>query len=195
VLAGGLPYAAMMDEIKAMGIALPAPPSEEASRLETMRSLWQDAGLVNVETRTIEVQRSFESFERFWEIAQTGPRVAARVAQMGEDERAHLRDGLRRRLPSVDAQGRLTYRAWANAIKGRVPAESCADDSARANRRAGAAPRLRAMKDGPNIARIAGLIGEPARAEMLTALLGGRALTATSWPRPPASPSRRRART
>jgi ubiquinone/menaquinone biosynthesis C-methylase UbiE len=121
VLGGGLPYAAMMEEIKAMGIALPAPPSEDASRLETMRSLWQDAGLVNVETRTIEVQRSFESFERFWEIAQTGPRVAARVAQMGEDERAHLRDGLRRRLPSVDAQGRLTYRAWANAIKGRVP--------------------------------------------------------------------------
>jgi DNA-binding transcriptional ArsR family regulator len=35
------------------------------------------------------------------------------------------------------------------------------------------------MKDGPNIARVAGLIGEPARAEMLTALLGGRALTAT----------------
>ena len=34
------------------------------------------------------------------------------------------------------------------------------------------------MKDGPNIARIAGLIGEPARAEMLTALLGGRALAA-----------------
>ncbi|HEY5322885.1 MAG TPA: helix-turn-helix transcriptional regulator [Caldimonas sp.] len=35
------------------------------------------------------------------------------------------------------------------------------------------------MKDGPDIARIAGLIGEPARAEMLTALLDGRALTAT----------------
>ena len=35
------------------------------------------------------------------------------------------------------------------------------------------------MKDGPDIARIAGLIGEPARAEMLTALLAGRALTAT----------------
>jgi len=34
------------------------------------------------------------------------------------------------------------------------------------------------MKDGPNIARIAGLIGEPARAEMLTALLDGRALSA-----------------
>ena len=35
------------------------------------------------------------------------------------------------------------------------------------------------MKDGPNIARVAGLIGEPARAEILTALLADRALTAT----------------
>ena len=35
------------------------------------------------------------------------------------------------------------------------------------------------MKDGPDIARIAALIGDPARANMLSALLGGRALTAS----------------
>ena len=35
------------------------------------------------------------------------------------------------------------------------------------------------MKDGPNIAGIAALIGDRARAEMLTTLLGGQALTAT----------------
>lgn len=35
------------------------------------------------------------------------------------------------------------------------------------------------MSDGPNIARVAALVGDPARAEMLTALLAGRALTAT----------------
>jgi len=35
------------------------------------------------------------------------------------------------------------------------------------------------MKDGPNIAGIASLIGDRARAEMLTTLLGGQALTAT----------------
>ncbi|HEU5136806.1 MAG TPA: winged helix-turn-helix domain-containing protein [Steroidobacteraceae bacterium] len=35
------------------------------------------------------------------------------------------------------------------------------------------------MSDGPNIARIAALIGDPARAEMLTALMADRALTAT----------------
>jgi len=33
------------------------------------------------------------------------------------------------------------------------------------------------MKDGPEIARIAALIGDPARANMLTAMVGGQALT------------------
>lgn len=35
------------------------------------------------------------------------------------------------------------------------------------------------MKDGPNIARVAGLIGDRARADILTALLAGQSLTAT----------------
>ena len=35
------------------------------------------------------------------------------------------------------------------------------------------------MKDGPNIARIAALLGDPARADVLTALMTDRALTAT----------------
>ena len=35
------------------------------------------------------------------------------------------------------------------------------------------------MKDGPNIAHVAALIGDPARANMLTALMDGRALTAS----------------
>jgi DNA-binding transcriptional ArsR family regulator len=35
------------------------------------------------------------------------------------------------------------------------------------------------MKEGPDIARIGTLIGDPARANMLTALMAGKALTAT----------------
>ncbi|MCF3640137.1 winged helix-turn-helix domain-containing protein [Rhizobium sp. TRM95111] len=35
------------------------------------------------------------------------------------------------------------------------------------------------MKEGPDIAQIGTLVGDPARANMLTALMGGRALTAT----------------
>src|SRR5262249_30825276 len=37
----------------------------------------------------------------------------------------------------------------------------------------------RSMKAGPDIARVASLVGDPARANMLTALLSGRALTAS----------------
>lgn len=39
------------------------------------------------------------------------------------------------------------------------------------------------MKEGPDIARIAALIGDPARANMLTALMSGKALTATELAR------------
>ena len=39
------------------------------------------------------------------------------------------------------------------------------------------------MKDGPNIAAIAALLGDPARANMLTALMHGQALTATELAR------------
>lgn len=39
------------------------------------------------------------------------------------------------------------------------------------------------MTEGPEIARVAGLVGEPARASMLTALLGGQALTASELAR------------
>jgi DNA-binding transcriptional ArsR family regulator len=35
------------------------------------------------------------------------------------------------------------------------------------------------MKEGPDIAAIAAMVGDPARANMLTALLNGDALTAT----------------
>jgi len=37
----------------------------------------------------------------------------------------------------------------------------------------------RSMKEGPDIARVAALIGDPARANILTALMGGMALTAS----------------
>lgn len=121
LLGGGFPYAALFDAMEEMGVAPPGPPSPEASRLEMLRKLWQEAGLVELETETIEVRREFESFEQHWEIARTGPRVSARIAELGEAERDRLREGLRRRLPAGH-DGRLVCSARANVIRGRVPA-------------------------------------------------------------------------
>ena len=77
-------------------------------------------GLIDIETREIAVQRSYEDFETFWRIAQTGPSVAPRIGVLGEAGKGRLKESLRERL-RPDATGRITYGARANAIKGRMP--------------------------------------------------------------------------
>lgn len=121
ILGGGFPFAALQEEMAALGSTPLWPPSVEASRIETMRALWSGAGLVQIETREIAVERTFADFDSFWKIAQTGPRLAARLAAMPTGDLQLLRDRLRARLTS-DGDGRITCGARANAIKGRVPA-------------------------------------------------------------------------
>jgi len=120
ILGGGFPYQVLQDEMAKLATTPLWPPSVEASRLETMRALWADAGLTRIETTAITVERTFADFDSFWAIAQTGPRLAASLAAMPAADRATLRDRLRTRLPA-DGQGRVTYSARANAIKGHAP--------------------------------------------------------------------------
>lgn len=121
IVGGGFPFAALQEEMAALGIAPLWPPSVEAARLDALRTLWADAGLVQVETREIEVQRTFADFASFWRIAQSGPRLAPRLAGIPAVEVARLQARLRERLPA-GADGRIAYGARANAIKGVVPA-------------------------------------------------------------------------
>ena len=104
----------------AQGIAPLWPPSAQASRIDALRALWQDAGLVDIETREIGVQRSFASFDAFWKIAQTGPRIAPRLAGVPSAGIEEIKTRLRIRLPAA-ADGSITCSARANAIKGRRP--------------------------------------------------------------------------
>jgi len=120
ILGGGFPYQALQDEMAKLATTPLWPPSVEASRLETMRSLWADAGLTQIETRVLAVERTFADFDAFWKIAQTGPRLAASLAAMPADDRQLLSDRMRARLPA-DGSGRITCSARANAIKGDVP--------------------------------------------------------------------------
>ncbi|MEO5881507.1 MAG: class I SAM-dependent methyltransferase [Caldimonas sp.] len=117
----GFPFAAMQEEMQALGVPPMWPPSAEASRMDALRALWAGAGLAEVETREIAVERSFADFETFWRIAQTGPRVAPQVAKMPAEDLARLKVRMQERLPA-DSEGRVTYGAKANAIKGLRPA-------------------------------------------------------------------------
>ena len=117
---GGFPYEALHAELRALDVAVPAPPSPDASRLEALRELWTRAGLETVETRTIPAQRTFADFDDFWAIARGGPSVGPKLSALAPAELALLQTRLRARLPA-DSSGRLTLAARANAVKGRVP--------------------------------------------------------------------------
>ncbi len=117
MLGAGFPFAAMHEEMTALGSPPLGPPSIDAARLDTMLALWRDAGLVQVETREITVQRSYADFESFWEIARSGPRILPKVAGLSSDKVDLLKERLRARL-LPDADGRITCSARANAVKG-----------------------------------------------------------------------------
>jgi len=109
------------EEMAALGAKPLWPPSVACADLVALRALWEGAGLVQVETHAIAVQRSFADFDTFWRITQGGPGIGARISTMPAGDVALLQRRLRTRL-SADAQGRITCAARANVVKGVTPA-------------------------------------------------------------------------
>ena len=119
ILDGGFPYFALQDEMRQMGQPPLMPPSVEAARIEALRQSWTDAGLVDVETCELVVQRRHADFDTFWAAARKGPRIAPRLSEMRGDADV-LKERLRRRLGAA-ADGSITTSARANAVRGRKP--------------------------------------------------------------------------
>jgi SAM-dependent methyltransferase len=117
---GGSPRQPIQTELLAMGFPPARPHSSDASKMDNLQNLWRDAGLDSVETRKIEVRRTFADFDDFWATAMLGSTIGPTVAAMTSSDREQLKTRVRARLPA-DSTGRITYGAWANAVKGRVP--------------------------------------------------------------------------
>jgi SAM-dependent methyltransferase len=115
---GGFPYQALHDEMRARGIPVPSPPSPDASRVDALRDLWASAGLIDVETREIAVKRTFSDFDDYWTTVLDGPSVGKQLAAMPVADAESLKAVMRERLPA-DTNGRITYGARANAVRGR----------------------------------------------------------------------------
>jgi SAM-dependent methyltransferase len=114
---GGFPYAVLRTELERLGLRTPEAPSNEVSREDVARRLWEAAGLRHIETRPITVQRTFASLQDYWDTLIGGPSVGATMRALSARDAAVLRQRLSERLPA-DAQGRITYAATANAVKG-----------------------------------------------------------------------------
>jgi ubiquinone/menaquinone biosynthesis C-methylase UbiE len=121
MLGGGFPQERIFEMLRAIGRTPVGAPRPEASRRAVMEQLWRSAGLTDVETRVITVERSFENFEDLWASVLPGPTLKNAMAGMSPAEAQELKDRARRVFPAA-ADGRVTYPAWANAVKGRVAA-------------------------------------------------------------------------
>ena len=117
---GGFPLQPIQTELQAMGFPPVRPPSSDVSKIEALQKLWTHAGLVDVETRRIDVARSFVDFDDFWGASTLGSVIGPTIASMSSDDVAQLKIRVRGRLKE-DSGGRVTCGSWGNAIKGRVP--------------------------------------------------------------------------
>ena len=82
--------------------------------------MWVKAGLEEVETREIVVERTFPTFEDYWATSTITGGVRLPLEAMSAAERGKVKAGVRARL-QTGAVGRFTWTARANAVKGRVP--------------------------------------------------------------------------
>jgi len=119
MLGGGFPMEPIFSEIRALGQNTLGPPRPEAASMEPLRALWSGAGLAQVETRKITVQRTFASFDEFWTTSTSSGSIKPTVAALSPSDLATVKSRVRAKLPA-DAAGRITYSGFANAVKGRV---------------------------------------------------------------------------
>ena len=116
VAGGGFPLADIAAEMVELGVPPRVPPSVDASTIDTSTALWQEAGLHQVRTCQITVQRAFERFDDFWRSAEPSKSLRPMFEAMDADRRELLKANVRRRLRAGD--GPLTVNARANAICG-----------------------------------------------------------------------------
>lgn len=114
------PPAPFSAELRDLGVTVARAVSVETTQMAALGALWTGAGLEAVETREIETQRTFADFDDLWNSTMGISQVEEAVARLSSGDVERLKARLRMRLPA-DAQGRITYAARANAIKGRVP--------------------------------------------------------------------------
>jgi hypothetical protein len=110
-----------VEALTAMGIDVPAGSALKNTRVGELQKLFEQAGLEQVTTRTIEIEVSYQNFDDYWG-SQTGftNLIVQPIRKMSASDIARLQTYLRDHL-ATDHRGRIVYQARANAVKGRVP--------------------------------------------------------------------------
>lgn len=115
------PSGPLRKALRRSGAEVPVIPGTDASSPDALHTLFESAGLAQIETRVVEICLSYGSFNEFW-VAQTpgyAPTTKV-IAAMKESERMRLMRAVQAALPA-GPNGSIEYFARAHAIKARVP--------------------------------------------------------------------------
>jgi hypothetical protein len=83
--------------------------------------IFKAASLVQVATRLIEIEVCYPDFDTYW-TSQTAlaNSTVQHLRAMKDPDIERVKAGLREQVPT-DPAGRIAYKAWASAARGRVP--------------------------------------------------------------------------
>ena len=115
----GSPSSLIGGQLSEMGFTAERPPNPWVSEMSALRDLWTSAGITDVKSRIITVEREFKDIEEYWEITSLFPTVQTILPILTEAQVDELKGRLRSHL-SVGSNGYLTQTATATAIKGIV---------------------------------------------------------------------------
>ncbi len=112
----------MTDALRAIAADIAPIPGVKSTRIEALREMFDEAGLIDVELRRIEVERTYPDFAAYWRIFLENPSPAsAFIQQLPKAAYDDLHHSVRSSLP-IGADGSLTFAARANAAKAFAPA-------------------------------------------------------------------------
>jgi ubiquinone/menaquinone biosynthesis C-methylase UbiE len=115
IAGGGFPADPIWVELSAVGRPVPQPPSATISKTDELKALWSSS-LDQVETKVIEVERSFTDFEDYWNACTGSSSIKGVVNALSAEQLTQVKARVRDRIAAKG--NRFTARA--HAAKGRV---------------------------------------------------------------------------
>ena len=119
MLGGGAPMEPIHAALRQKEISYPLPPSADISRLEKMRNLWDEAGFQSIETKVINVKRSFGDFDDFWNTTTSSPALTSVLKNLNVTTLNEIKNSTREIL-SINTGASVICNGSANCIKGIV---------------------------------------------------------------------------
>jgi ubiquinone/menaquinone biosynthesis C-methylase UbiE len=117
-----IPHAPFKRAAEALGFSgtRVSPPSEKLTTQEGLQNLWREIGLEKIATTQINIKVEFNGFDNFWQSCTALPNPSTQfLRELPPSDVEKVRGWLNEQLPR-DASGCISYRAYANAVKGQV---------------------------------------------------------------------------